>query len=388
MRIGIMCHTSLGGSVRIARELALALAQRDHQVHFIIPAVPPGSWDDRHRGIHYHLGAIDPASDRHPASLHAVWSDTELETYTDRVCQIIQSEALEILHFHYAVPFAQIFARVRARLHETCPLLVGTLHGTDVTLLGRDPVIGRQLTSALRALDGLTTVSHCYARLAAEVFALPKLPEVIPNFVDCTRFRSTPIQRIGRDKSRQPKLVHISNFRPVKNTQAIAHIFFALRQKIDAQLWLIGDGPELPMVKEIIDRSDFREDVIFWGVQKDVIPLLSQTNLLLITSHQESFCLAALEAMSCGVPVVATQVGGLPELVRHGVSGFLFPPENPSAAVDAAVTLLTDREQHQATSTAAISQARQYDRSRIIPRYEHFYQSLQQQHHFSEIAET
>ncbi|HAX79825.1 MAG TPA: N-acetyl-alpha-D-glucosaminyl L-malate synthase BshA [Cyanobacteria bacterium UBA11372] len=376
LHIGIMCHTSLGGSVRIARELALALAQRGHEIHLITPAIPQGSWDTLDNHLHHHVVGSNLYSNRHPASLYTTWTKEELLKFTTQVCCIIISKRLEILHFHYAVPFAQVAAHIRIHLGDRCPQLVGTLHGTDVTILGRDPVIGPQLSSALQAVNGLTTVSHCYARLAQETFCLPNLPKVIPNFINQTQFDVNNVKNAFPCQHHRPRLIHISNFRLVKNPQAIAHIFLALRQRIDAELWLIGSGPELPAIKEIIERSSYQSDVTFWGVQKDVAPLLAQTDLMLITSQQESFCLAALEAMSLGVPVLASKVGGLPELIHHQVNGLLFLLDDLPSAVEMAVNLLTQPTQYQAMRAAAIAQAQQYDHKKVIPLYEDYYQTL------------
>lgn len=371
-----MCHPSLGGSVQVARTLAQALGQRGYQVHLITPALYSEFWEMGSTVIHYH---IVPESEnsirlthRHPATLHTQWSAAELTIYTQRVCEIIATESLELLHFHYAVPFAQIAARVRTHLGQACPLLVGTLHGTDVTVLAQDSLTRYQLSQDLGILDSITTVSQHHAQLSMATFDLPMLPKVIPNFVDVKQFCPKP----PHQTKNRPRLVHVSNFRPIKNPQAVAQIFLNLRRHMDTELWLIGSGPELPAVQALLEDSGYGDDVRYWGIQTDVAFLLQQTDLMLITSRQESFGMAALEAMGCGVPVLATNVGGLPELVIDGVCGALFPLEDLDMATNAAIELLTDRDRYQQLRQGAIAQAQTYDQNRIIPLYEELYSSL------------
>ena len=201
---------------------------------------------------------------------------------------------------------------------------------------------------------------------------LPMLPKVIPNFVNMKQF----CPQLPEQSRSRPRLVHISNFRPIKNPQAIAQIFIALRQQLDAELWLIGSGPELPAVQSLLEKSEYSDDVHFWGIQADVASFLQQTDLMLVTSRQESFGVAALEAMGCGVPVLATNVGGLPELVIDGVCGALFSLADLDMAANTAIALLTDHDRYQQLRQGAIAQAQKYDQNRIIPLYEEFYASL------------
>jgi N-acetyl-alpha-D-glucosaminyl L-malate synthase BshA len=374
MRLGIMCHSNLGGSSRIAGELALELSRRGHRVHLFSRTLP-GAAGDFNGHVALHLVYPGPAAVSPFSGLAVEWPSWEVEALLDRVAGVIDREGLDLLHFHYALPFAAIAVGLRHRLGPAAPLLVGTLHGTDVSIYGRHPVTGPQLAQTLRYVDGLTTVSVSHARLAAQVFGLPELPVVIPNFIDLSRFRPVPWPP-DSGNSRRPRIVHISNFRPVKNPRGLARIFLGILPRMAAELWLVGDGPEAGWLKTCFQEQGLQRHVRFLGAQRQVAPILSQADLLLMPSLAESFCLAALEAMACGVPVLATRVGGLPEVVVHGKTGLLFPPGEPLTAVDLAVQLLSDPVRRRAMREAALSRARGYEQTEIISLYEDYYQNL------------
>lgn len=371
MRIGLMGHSSLGGSARIASGLAVELARRGHRTHLFSRGLPFGGWATPARGVHVHR-LVRQSQSLHPASLHTAWSPAELEEALSCLLAVIEAERLDVLHFHYAVPFALLADAVRRRLGPAAPLLVGTLHGTDVSVCGRDPVEGPRLRQALASVDHLTTVSSSHARLARELLRLAEPPRVIPNFIDLSRFRVQPRQ--GAD--RRLRVAHISNFRPVKDTPSVARIFLGLRAQIEAELWLIGDGPDMAAVRAMVEQSPFAGDVRYLGMQHEVAALLAQTDLLLMTSRSESFCLAALEAMACGVPVLATAVGGLPEVVLDGATGLLFAPGDHETAVRLAVALLADPPGHQRMREHARQRAHHFDRANVVPMYEALYAEL------------
>jgi N-acetyl-alpha-D-glucosaminyl L-malate synthase BshA len=373
MRIGIMCHASFGGSARVATELAIGLAQRNHQVHLFTRTLPFGEWD-RGNGVHVHTAVPEWANDEHPARLLVNWSESELLAFVAHVTRVAIREKLDALHFHYAVPFAEVALKVQRYMEPLAPVLVGTLHGTDVSIHGRSPEVGLRLSRLLSQVDALTTVSENYAQLSNEVFQLPEPPQVIPNFVDLTRFYpQNPLE--PRDPDR-PRLIHISNFRPVKDAQSLARIFVDIRKQIDAELWLVGDGPEMPAVRTIFQQCGIERDVYHWGLQQDVAPILAQADLLLMTSLNESFSLVALEAQACGVPVVSTSVGGLPEVVLDGQSGGLFPQGDHDTAVELALGILRNPDLYQRMRAAAIQQAQKFSWEAVMPRYEALYREL------------
>ena len=372
MKIGIMCHSSCGGSSRIATELAMELSHRGHIVHLFSQTLP-FSFCESTNGVFLHTTISDHKNNNHPTSLYTAWTNKEVEAFKNCVIEVVNTEKLDILHFHYAVPFGFVAAEIKDYLHQDAPLIVGTLHGTDVTIYGNDPVKGPQLEKALRHTDLLTAVSAKHAHLAADVFGLLEPPKVIFNFVDLSKILpNLNSKRIPMAPSK-PKIVHISNFRPVKDPQSMAHIFLGVRKQIDTELWLIGDGPEMEAVKAIFKESEFEDDVKYWGIQKEIFPILAQTDLLLLTSLYESFSLVALEAMACGVPVLAPRVGGLPEVVVDGKTGFLYPVNEHSRAVEIAVRLLSDTEIKKRTKNEAIVHSHNFEKNKVVSVYEDFY---------------
>ena len=370
LRIGILCHSSFGGSARIATELAIGLAKRGHIVHLFARTLPFGYWDDS-SGVNLHIITSQADNNFHPAELYIDWQDNEFEAYLSEVMKF--AESLDVLHFQYALPFAYVANEVKHRLGKACPLLVGTLHGTDVSIHGRDPIRGPQLIQALQSADALTTVSISHANLCVETFGLATPPQVIPNFVDLEKFHPREADAFRLNMRRRFRIAHVSNFRAVKQPEVMANVFSKIRKKMDAELWLIGNGPEMDMVKSFFLQNGIDDDVIYWDIQHEVAGLLAQTDLLLVTSQMESFCLAALEAMACGVPVVASRVGGLPEVVLEGKTGLLFDLDQLDQAVQSVLDLLSDPERYKQMSKFAVQHARNYDFHKGVLDYEDLY---------------
>ncbi len=370
LRIGIMCHSSFGGSARIATELAMGLAKRGHIVHLFARTLPFGYWDAS-SGVNLHIITSHNENNLHPAELHVDWQDKEFEAYLSEVMKIAAS--LDILHFQYAVPFAYVADEVKRRLGKASPLLVGTLHGTDVSIHGRDPIRGPQLIRALQNADVLTTVSISHSNLSTEILRLATPPQVIPNFVDLEKFHPKDVGAFRLSVQRRPRIAHVSNFRAVKQPEVMANVFSKIREKIDSELWLIGDGPEMDKVKNFFQQNDMDGDVSYWDIQHEVAGLLAQTDILLVTSQMESFCLAALEAMACGVPVVASRVGGLPEVVLDGKTGLLFDLDQLDQAVQSVLDLLSDPKRYKQMSESAFQHARNFDRLKGVQAYEELY---------------
>jgi N-acetyl-alpha-D-glucosaminyl L-malate synthase BshA len=373
VRIGIVGHSSVGGSARIAADLACQLARRGHRVHAFARREPFGGWDHASGAVLHQLAA-NGETRVDPTILRTDWPRTEFRAFVSDVLRVVVEERLDLLHFHYAAPFAFLAREIRNQLGAAAPALVGTLHGTDVTVHGRDPHGSAELAAALREVDALTAVSNGHAQLAADVFRLPA-PEVIANFVDLARFGPGPGPRALR-----PSIAHVSNFRTVKDPVRVARIFRAIRQRTNAELWLIGDGPEMHAVRSALEESRLAGDVRFWGLRRDVPSLLARADLLLVTSLYESFCLAALEAMASGVPVVATDVGGLPEVVAHGETGFLFPVNDDAAAVELALDLLSRPRRRDAMGRAARMRAERFGHDRIVSMYEGVYHKIARRH--------
>ncbi|MBN1454637.1 MAG: N-acetyl-alpha-D-glucosaminyl L-malate synthase BshA [Methanomicrobia archaeon] len=367
MRIGILCHASMGGSSRIAVELASTLALRGHEVHLFARTAPffPCRFS---RNLTLHTVRV-ANGDHHPADLLLDWPSDELESYVKMILKVIEEEALAILHFHYGFPFAFVAAEVRRRRGGAWPVIIGTLHGTDVTCCG-DVVKRAQMMRWLNYVDELTTVSRSHAQLATELLHLSAAPRVIPNFIDLTEFQalSPEVQRS------RPRIVHISNFRPVKNVPRLAQLYHEIREHVDAELWLIGDGPEMAALRAALHAFGLERDVTYWGIQRNVAAILQQADLLLLTSAYESFSMVALEAMACGVPVLAPRVGGIPEVVADGETGSLYPANEPSIAVELAIRLLTDPQLLMQLKKKARAHAGTFDKEKTVLEYENLYQ--------------
>ncbi len=387
----MVCYPTYGGSGVIAVELAQGLAARGHEVHLISLALPV-RLRQFSRGLYFHevRGVAGWPFD------HS-WYDVAL---TNLMVGLARSVPLDLVHVHYAMPHAvsaylakQILRRERLRLP-----VVTTLHGTDVFLVADHPSFERVMRFVMLESDGLTAVSQYLAALTRRQLALPRSIEVIPNGVDTEVFRPGPAARralgawgaggaapIGRSGarhrlvggSRKPMLMHVSNFRPLKRVVDVVEIFCRVRRIIPATLVMVGDGPDYERVERLVKARGLEEDVVLLGKQDAVHTLLPCADVFLLPSAQESFGLAALEAMACGVPVVASRVGGLPEVVRHGVDGWLEPPGDVEQHAARCVDLLQDRALARRMGAAARRRAvKTFATLSMVAHYEHYYRSL------------
>jgi N-acetyl-alpha-D-glucosaminyl L-malate synthase BshA len=291
---------------------------------------------------------------------------------------VASEETIDVIHAHYAVPHAVSAFLAKQILGGKNPKIVTTLHGTDITLVGADESFYRVTKFAMEVSDGVTAVSRYLRERTLEDFALEKPIEVIYNFVDTSKGpRGRPSDRAHFAPNGEKVLVHASNFRPVKRVTDVVRIFDLVRKRVDAKLLLVGEGPEKIFARELVKELHLSDHVHFLGEQDYLESLLAVSDLLLLPSEQESFGLVALEAMSCGVPVVGSQVGGLPEVVLHGATGYLLPVGEVREMADAAVKLLVDSGEHQRMSEEAKKRARErFEASTIIPQYERLYESL------------
>jgi N-acetyl-alpha-D-glucosaminyl L-malate synthase BshA len=352
----------------MAARIADRLQRRGHHVSLISPARP--TVPDRELA-EVSVDVIGPDDGSGwTTSLDSRWDEQRRARFQRQVERIVRTRAIDVVHYHYAWPFAALVPRLKSRLGAAAPLFVGTLHGTDVS----HPPPGTAL-SVLGHTDLLTTVSHSYAGLARERLGLPDAPVVIPNFVETRDFPRGHDFTDPRACRTRPRLVHVSNFRPVKAPENVGRIFAALRQRVDAELWLIGDGPGLAGLTADLRRAGVGGDVRGFGYRTDVGRLLAQCDLLLMTSREESFCLAALEAMTCGLPVVAPAVGGLTELVDDGNTALLFDPGDDGTAVELVYRLVEDREMRLRMRAAALRRARSFSAASSVQRYEALYRS-------------
>jgi N-acetyl-alpha-D-glucosaminyl L-malate synthase BshA len=373
MKIGITCYPTYGGSGVVATELGIELAARGHEVHFISYA-QPFRLTGREERIHFHEVSVSnyPLFEFPPYSLALASRMSEVANYYN----------LDVLHVHYAIPHSVSALLARQMLARTRRLpFVTTLHGTDITLVGADRAYLPITRYAIDESDGVTSISDYLRRKTAETFGTTRPIEVISNFVNCDLYvrnpQITPAIRAQYAAPDEAVLVHLSNFRPVKRVQDVIQVFACVAREMPARLLMVGDGPERSSAEWLATSLKISDRVNFLGKLDQVNELLPATDLMLLPSEMESFGLAALEAMSCEVPTIGTNVGGVPELIEHGVTGLLFPVGDVDAMAQAAVALLQDRARLRTMATAARQRAQKtYCASRVIPQYEEFYRSL------------
>ena len=374
MKIGITCCPTYGGSGVVATELGMELAQRGHQVHFITYSPPIRLAP--HPNIHYHEVEVS----QYPLFEYPPY-DLALAT---RMAEVAQVYSLDLLHVHYAIPHsvsAMLAKQMLASLTIPRRLpYVTTLHGTDITLVGADRSYLPITRYAIEASDGVTSISQYLKDRTIVEFDVRNHIQVIPNFVNCDLYRRDPgaaERRAQIARADEKVMVHLSNFRPVKRILDVIEIFDRVQKKIPARLLMIGDGPDRSAAEWLAVKKKIGDRVIFMGKQDQVYEKLATADLMLLPSELESFGLAALEAMACEVPCIATNVGGLPEVIEDGHSGFLAPVGDVEKMAALALSLLTDekrlKEMHQTVRFEA--QAR-FCASKIIPQYEQFYRDV------------
>jgi N-acetyl-alpha-D-glucosaminyl L-malate synthase BshA len=371
VKIGITCYPTYGGSGAVATELGMALAARGHEVHFItyqqpfrLPAFLPRVFFHEVDVVRYPLFEYPPY-------------DLALAV---RMHQVVKLHGLELIHAHYAIPHATSAWIAREMLQDSGSdvKIITTLHGTDITLVGQDPSFKPITRFSIERSDGLTAVSHFLKEQTYRAFGCTGCAvEVIHNFVDPATFERSSYPRLlqeqyGRDRA---ILMHVSNFRPVKRVRDIIRIFARVRESVPSVLVMVGDGPERVQAEDEASQLGVSDSVYFLGKIDAVAPLLANADLFLLPSESESFGLSALEALACGVPVVASRAGGLPEVVRDGVTGVLRDVGDVEAMADAARTILGNRALWTEMSTAAAVDARaRFSTDDIVSRYEAFYE--------------
>ena len=375
MKIGITCYPTYGGSGVVATELGLELAQRGHDIHFISYAQPIRLTEPQ-PNIHYHEVEVS----RYPLFDYPPY-DLALAT---RMAEVAEWYDLDLLHVHYAIPHSvsALLARQMAAAspsHRRLPF-VTTLHGTDITLVGLDRSYLPITRYSIEESDGVTAISQYLKDKTLKEFEIKNPIEVVYNFVNCDVYFRDPEalkQREEYAKADERILVHLSNFRPVKRVTDTIEIFDRVRKKIPSKLLLIGDGPDRSKAEWLAVQKGIHEDVLFLGKQDRVREKLVLADVMLLPSELESFGLAALEAMACEVVPIATNVGGIPEVIEHGVSGYLANVGDVDTMAKYAIELLADDAKLAAMrkKARAVAQAH-FCASRIIPQYEEFYRRV------------
>src|SRR5689334_806590 len=316
MKIGITCYPTYGGSGVVATELGKELAGRGHDVHFISYALPIRLT----MGDHVHFHEVEVLS--YPLFEYPPY-DLVLAT---KMAEVMSRYELDILHVHYAIPHSISAYLAKQMLRDRVVPFVTTLHGTDITLVGNDRSYLPITRFGIEQSDAVTAVSNYLKQRTIQEFQIERHVEVVPNFVDCDVYGPSH-DRSFRTKfasDDQGIMTHISNFRPVKRVEDVVGIFAAVRKSVNARLLMVGDGPDRPKAEWLARTHGVEEDVLFVGKQNDMSQILAVSDVLLLPSELESFGLVSLEAMACEVPVIATSVGGVPEVVRDGVDGFLY----------------------------------------------------------------
>ncbi|HTX39141.1 MAG TPA: N-acetyl-alpha-D-glucosaminyl L-malate synthase BshA [Bryobacteraceae bacterium] len=363
MRIGITCYPTYGGSGIVATELGLELAARGHEIHFISYANPirldPGT-----PRIHYHEVEVStyPLFQYPPYCL----------ALASRMAEVAECYELDLLHVHYAIPHS-ISALLAKQMTTTRRLpFITTLHGTDITLVGTDRSYFPITKFSIEQSDGITTISNYLQTQTVEVFGIANPIRVIHNFVNCDLYRP-PAAPHGGEK----RLIHISNFRPVKRVMDCIRILHEVRRTLPVHLLMAGDGPERGPAEMLAHQLGVSHHVTFLGKQDHIERLIPTADILLLPSETEAFGLAALEAMACGLPPVATLTGGVSELITHGVDGFLAPVGDIAAHAGYVTALLTDEALYRRVSEAARHSAEtRYSTESIIPQYERYYEEV------------
>jgi L-malate glycosyltransferase len=372
MKIGITCYPTYGGSGAVATELGIALAAHGHEVHFItyqqpfrLPSFVPRIFFHEVDVGHYPLFEYPPY-------------DLALAV---RMHEVVLSHHLDVLHVHYAIPHATSgwIAREMLRQNSGSDVrLITTLHGTDITLVGQDPSFNAITKFSIERSDGLTAVSHFLRQETFEAFGCTGCTvEVIHNFIDPDvydrgRYPAALREQFGDGKR---VLIHVSNFRPVKRVRDVVRIFAAVRRELPCVLVMVGDGPDRTAAEHEARALGVHDATFFLGKLDAVAPLLAGADLFLLPSQSESFGLSALEALACGVPVVASRAGGLPEVIEDGVTGALCEVGNVGAMATAAIDILHDQRRWEGMSMAAAADARaRFSQKDLVAQYEAFYE--------------
>ena len=372
MKIGITCYPTYGGSGALATELGLDLARRGHEVHFITYAMP---FRLRQYTERVYVHEVDTISGRYPLFEHYPYT----LALASKQHEVALREGLQVLHVHYAIPHATTAWLAREMLPPSHPLkVITTLHGTDITLVGQEASFHPITKFSIERSDAVTAVSDYLKDETIRTFGCQQCRiSVIPNFVNLEEYHPVEEkQRDGLAPEGHKLVIHVSNFREVKRVKDVVRVFARIRRAMPATLLMVGDGPERDDAEREARELSVAGDVRFLGRIDTVAPLLMQSDLFVLPTQAESFGLAALEAMACGVPVVGSRAGGLPEVVQDGVTGILEPPGSVEAMGRRAIELLRDPDRHRAMMTSAAERARSFAADKIVPQYENLYRSV------------
>lgn len=368
LNIGIVCYPTYGGSGVVATELGMALARKGHKVHFISYRRPARLGHFLPNVFYHEVAPFEyPLFDFKPI-------DTALAS---KIVDVAMYENLDVLHVHYAIPHATIgyLAREILRSKNKSLPFVTTLHGTDITLVGADRSFFPVVEFSINQSNAVTAVSQALKQQTHDTFDVQKEIKVIPNFIDFDRFtkKPNPELRLKFATENEKILMHVSNFRKVKRVEDVLGVFKLVNQKLPSKLVLIGDGPERPRMEMLSREWGISQEVCFLGKQDNVEELLAISDLFVLPSEHESFGLAALEAMACEVPVIASNIGGLTEVILQGKTGYACQVADINDMSDKALYILSDSIHHSEFRLAAYNRAKEFDIHQILPMYENTY---------------
>lgn len=370
MKIGITCYPTYGGSGVVATELGMELAARGHEIHFISYGVPM-RLNAANERIYFHEVEVTsyPLFDHPPYTL----------TLAVKMAEVAEAASLDLMHVHYAIPHSVSALLARAMAAPRRLPFITTLHGTDITLVGSDRSYLPITRFSIEQSDGVTAISNYLREQTIREFDIKRPIEVIRNFVNCDLY-CRPTDRRRRAEwapNGEVILMHLSNFRPVKRVTDAVEIFALVREKMPAKLLLIGDGPDRGNAEFVVRKKKLAKDVFFLGKQDRVHEILGLGDLFLLPSQLESFGLAALEAMACEVPVIATNVGGVPEVIKDGMDGYLVAPGDVAAAAKHALQILQRADRgREMGQQARIDAKKKFCSNDVIPLYEAYYEKI------------
>ena len=370
MRIAIVCYPTFGGSGVVATELGLELARRGHEIHFITYSQPV-RLALLNPNVHYHEVNVPeyPLFHYQPYEL----------ALSSKLVDMVKLYKIEVLHVHYAIPHAYAGYMAKQMLKDEgidIPM-VTTLHGTDITLVGNHPFYKPAVTFSINKSDFVTSVSQSLKDDTLKLFNIKNEIQVIPNFIELDKIKKEDkslCQRSVMANDEERIITHISNFRKVKRIPDIIAIFNKIQKKIPAKLMMVGEGPEKEKAEQLCRELGIQDKVIFFGNSNEIDTILCQTDLFLLPSKTESFGLVALEAMACGVPVISSNAGGLPEVNKDGFSGYLSEVGDVDGMANNALKILKNQTDLDQFKKNALITAQQFDIKKIIPLYEDLYQ--------------
>ena len=369
LNIGIICYPTVGGSGVVATELGRLLADRGHSIHFISSSMP-FRLKKMHPRIFFHAVEVNQ---------YSVFQYPPYDlTLASKIAEVAKREKLDILHAHYAIPHA-ICALLAKQMLDQDIKVVTTLHGTDISILGWEHSFQPLIKFGIEKSDYVTAVSNALADQTMELIKADKEIHTVYNFIDENVYKTRENQSLKKELGLKGEkvLIHVSNFREVKRVQDVVHVFNLVKKEMPAKLLLVGDGPEMGMICDLVDRLGLQDDVLFLGKQDNVEDLYAISDLMLLLSSKESFGLVLLEAMACGVPCIGTGIGGIPEVIEHGKTGYICELGDVVQMADYAVGLLKDAELHASMSQACLNSVHsRFNTETIISQYETIYRNL------------